>query len=67
VKWEEHGRVVSEVTAAAFASTIADVLNLADGGRAIAAKAQDTVRQRFDRAVLGQKLSSIYADVLGAG
>ncbi len=67
VKSEELGRLVSEVTAAAFATTIAEVLNLPDGGRAMAAKAQDSVRQRFDSAVIGQKLSSIYADVLGAG
>jgi glycosyltransferase involved in cell wall biosynthesis len=51
VKSEDLGRLVSEVTAASFVS----------------AKAHESVRQRFDSAEIGQKLSSIYADALGAG
>ncbi len=64
---EEIGRLVSDFTPAAFASTIAEVLSLPDHGRAMAGKAQESVRQRFDRSVIGQKLTSIYAEVLGLG
>ncbi len=60
----EIGRLVSDITPAAFASMITEVLNLPDRGRAMAAKAQESVRQRFDTSVIAQKLSSIYADVL---
>jgi len=41
--------------------------SLPDGGRAMVGEAQDSVRQRFDRSVIGQKLTSIHADVLGLG
>lgn len=67
VSSREIGRLVSDCTPAAFASTIAEVLSLPDRGCAMAAKAQETVCQRFDRSVIGPKLSSIYADVLGVG
>jgi glycosyltransferase involved in cell wall biosynthesis len=61
----ETGRLVSEFTPGAFAKTITEVLTLPDCGRAMAAKAQESVRQRFDSAVIGQKLGSIYTEVLG--
>jgi glycosyltransferase involved in cell wall biosynthesis len=64
VNSREIGRLVSDTTPAAFAATITEVLNLPDRGRAMSAKAQKSVLQRFDISVIGQKLSSIYADVL---
>lgn len=63
----EIGLLVSDVTPAMFASRISEVLELPDRGRAMAAKAQDSVRQRFDSSVIGKKLGSIYAGVLGVG
>jgi glycosyltransferase involved in cell wall biosynthesis len=59
------GRLVSDVAPAAFAGTIAEVRRLPH--RAMAGKAQDSVRQRFDRSVIGEELSSIYDAVLGLG
>ena len=61
----EIGLLVSDVTAAMFANRIAEVLKQPDCGRAMAARAQESVRQRFDSSVIGNKLTSIYADVLG--
>lgn len=63
----EIGHLVSDFTPTAFASTIAQVLALPDRGRAMAGKAQDSVRERFDSSVIGQKLSRVYADVLRLG
>lgn len=58
------GRLVRDLTPSAFASTIAEVLSLPDRGRALGAKAQHSVRHRFASPVIGQKLTSIYEDVL---
>jgi glycosyltransferase involved in cell wall biosynthesis len=63
----EIDRLVSDVTPAAFASSIAEVLRPPDRGRAMAGKAHDSVRQRFDRSVIGQELRSIYDAVLLLG
>jgi len=44
-----------------------EVFTLPDRGRAMAAKAQKSVGQRFDSGVISETLSSSCADVLGAG
>jgi hypothetical protein len=44
-----------------------EVLTLPDRGGAMAAKAQKSVGQRFDSAVISETLSSSYADVLDVG
>jgi glycosyltransferase involved in cell wall biosynthesis len=60
------GLLVPGVTPALFASGIVEVLSLPDAGRAMGAKAQESVRRRFDSSVIGEKLSSIYAEILGS-
>jgi glycosyltransferase involved in cell wall biosynthesis len=59
------GRLVSDFTPAAFARTMLEMLTLPDRGGVMAAKAQESVGQRFDSPVSSEKLGSIYADVLG--
>jgi glycosyltransferase involved in cell wall biosynthesis len=63
----ESGRLVSDFTPAAFASTITDVLRLPERGRAMAGGAHDSGRQRCDRSVIGQEYSSIYDAVVDLG
>jgi len=60
------GHTVPEGTPTAFACAITEILDQPDMGQSIGAKALESVRARFDTAVIGQKLGSIYEDILSA-
>lgn len=60
------GRLVSPLTPEAFAQAVRETLSLPDRGRSMAAKARLSVVQRFDLVSAGERLKTIYLDVLQA-
>ena len=60
----EIGRAVDEITPAAFAEAIQDVLRLPDRGRSMGARARLSLMGRFDIATGKEQLKKIYLDTL---